>query len=515
MNGAEALMSVAKQAGIEICFANPGTTEMPMVMAMDSEPGIRPVLSLHENVCSGAADAYGRLAGKPAMTITHLGPGFANSCANQHNARRAFAPVFNVIGQHATWHYDADAPLGMDILGLAGTVSDWVRETANPASVAQDIVDGITFALGQRGRVASLSFPHDHQDADVTANPVLGKPEPLGAIDSKLVDQACAALKNNKKTAILLGGTALKEAGLMLAAKLKAAHGCDLVIEGAFSQMECGAGLPDHIRLPYLPEPAQALMDAYEQVIVVGTKLPVSFFGWPGGAPSQYLRDRDGVVHVAGQVDDAVAALDGMVQGTGAAGATPSVTNLSIPDMPTGTLTPDLLCQTFTAMQPENAVIVPTAVTTGRLYGPMSTMLPRHTQISLCGGAIGEGPALALGAAIACPDRPVLNLQADGSGAYLPQAFWSQAREGANITTVICSNRRYAILQGEMTRAGMNQPGEHSMALTQLDNPPLDWVAIAKGFGVPGEVVSTCEDLAKAMKRGMATPGPYLIEARI
>ncbi len=514
MNGAEALMSVAKKAGIEICFANPGTTEMPMVMAMDSAPGIRPVLALHENVCSAAADAYGRLAGKPAMTITHLGPGFANSCANQHNARRAFAPIFNVIGQHSTWHYDADAPLAMDILGLAQTVSHWVRETKSPESVAQDIVDGITHALGQRGRIACLSFPHDHQMAEVEPEPVLGKPEPLEATDGKLVDQAAAMLKNGKKTAILLGGTALKETGLMLAAKLKAAHGCDLVIEGSFSLMECGAGLPDHIRMPYPPEPAQALMDSYEQVIVIGTKLPVSFFGWPG-APSQYLRDRDGVVHVAGQVGDSVTALDALVQGTGAAAATPSVTRLEVPGMPSGMLTPDSLCQTFTALQPENAVIVPTAVTTGRLYGPMSTKLPRHTQISLCGGAIGEGPGLALGAALACPDRPVLNLQADGSGAYLPQAFWSQAREGANVTTVICSNQRYAILQGEMTRAGLNQPGPNSMALTQLDNPPLDWVAIAKGFGVPGEVATTCEELADGMKRSIATPGPYLVEARI
>ncbi len=514
MNGAEALMSVAKQAGTEICFANPGTTEMPMVMAMDSAPGIRPVLALHENVCSAAADSYGRLAGKPAMTITHLGPGFANSCANQHNARRAFAPIFNVIGQHSTWHYDADAPLAMDIIGLAGTVSGWVRETKGPETVAQDIVDGITFALGQRGRIASLSFPHDHQMAEVSADPKLGKPEPLDAVDGKLVDQAAAMLKNGKKTALLIGGTALKEVGLMLAAKLKAAHGCDLVIEGSFSLMECGAGLPDHIRMPYPPEPAQALMDSYEQVIVIGTKLPVSFFGWPD-APSQYLRDRDGVCHVTGQVGDAVSALDGLVQGTGAASATPSVTSMEIPAMPSGTLTPDLLCQTFTALQPENAVIVPTAVTTGRLYGPMSTKLPRHTQISLCGGAIGEGPGLALGAALACPDRPVLNLQADGSGASLPQAFWSQAREGANVTTVICSNRKYQILIGEMTRAGLNQPGPNSMALTELNNPPLDWVAIAKGFGVPGEAATTCEELADAMKRGMATPGPYLVEARI
>lgn len=514
MNGAEALMSVAKQAGIEICFANPGTTEMPMVMAMDSAPGIRPVLSLHENVCSAAADAYGRLKGKPAMTITHLGPGFANSCANQHNARRAFAPIFNVIGQHSTWHYEADAPLHMDIIGLAKTVSHWVRETTGPQSVAQDIVDGITYALGQRGRIATLSFPHDHQMADVAANPKLGVPEPLGAIDGRLVDAAAAALKNGKKTALLLGGTALKEAGLMLAAKLKAAFGCDLVTEGQISLLEAGAGLPDMIRLPYPPEPAKALMDSYEQVIVIGTKLPVSFFGWPG-TPGEYLKDRDGVIHVANQTDDAVAALDGIVQNAGASGATPSVTSLEVPGLPTGKLTPDLLCQTFSALQPEGAVVVPTAVTTGRLYGPMSHKLPRHTQITLCGGAIGEGPGLALGAAMACPDRPILNLQADGSAAYLPQALWSQAREGANVTTVICSNRKYQILIGEMTRAGLNQPGPNSMALTELNNPPLDWVAIAKGFGVPGTCVDTCEDLADAMKRAMATPGPNLIEARI
>lgn len=514
MNGAEALMAVAKQAGIEICFANPGTTEMPMVMAMDSEPGIRPVLVLHETVASGAADAYGRMAGKPAMTITHLGPGFANSCANQHNARRAFAPVFNVIGQHSTWHYDADAPLAMDILGLAKTVSHWVRETERPESVAQDIIDGITYALGQRGRIASLSFPHDHQMADVAANPTLGTPEPLGVISDAKVDEAAKALKSGRKAALLLGGTALHEAGLMLAGKLTAALGCDLISEGQISRLEAGVGLPELIRLPYPPEPAQALLDTYDVVVVVGTKLPVSFFGWPG-APSQYLRDRDGVTHLADATDDATAALSALVEATGSAAAAPKVAKLEVPEIPTGALTPDSLCQTFTALQPDQAIVVPTAVTTGRLYGPMSHKLPRHTQLGLCGGAIGEGPALALGAALACPDRPVLNLQADGSGAYIVQAFWSQAREQANVTTVICSNRKYQILIGEMTRAGMNQPGPHSQALTELNNPPLDWVSIAKGFGVPGEAATTCEDLAAAIRRGMDTPGPYLVEAVI
>jgi acetolactate synthase I/II/III large subunit len=169
MNGAEALIATAISEGVEVCFANPGTTEMPLVLALDSVPGLRGILCLHENVATGAADGYGRMTAKPAMCLLHLGPGLANGLTNLHNARRAFTPVLNVIGEHAIWHLPADPLLATDIGRLARTVSGYVKKNQGAATVAVDPADAIAGAMRNGGGIATLIVPHDSQIAEAAS----------------------------------------------------------------------------------------------------------------------------------------------------------------------------------------------------------------------------------------------------------------------------------------------------------------------------------------------------------
>jgi acetolactate synthase-1/2/3 large subunit len=163
-------------------------------------------------------------------------------------------------------------------------------------------------------------------------------------------------------------------------------------------------------------------------------------------------------------------------------------------------------------MQPENSIIVDEAVTTGFFYFSPAFVLPAYTLMTVSGGSIGQGIPCATGAAIACPDRPVIDLEADGSALYTVQALWTQAREGLNVTTLICSSRSYRILQVELSRSGIPADGPNARTLTELTNPPVDWVRVAQGFGVPGVSVSTAEDLTRELNKALTEPGPHLIE---
>lgn len=515
MNGAERLIRTAAGLGLEVCFANPGTTEMPLVNALDAVPGMRAVLSLHENVCTGAADGYARIAGKPALTLLHLGPGFANGLANLHNARRAFSPVVNLIGEHAAWHLAADPPLASEIELLTRWAGRWTRRSTATSGLDRDMAEAVAAATARRGGVASLIVPHDLQLAEVADGPApLFRPERFPAIDDALVESAARLLAAAERPAFLLGGNALFGPGLEAVGRLAAATGAVLLGEVGFARMEPGRGRPQVMRLPYFPEQAAELLATFDAVIVAGTKLPVSFFGYHD-KPARYLEGRDDVCQLAAIEEDAATALAALAEAlprgdrhreTPAPPAPPASAGSGLDAAGIG--------RVLAAGQPEGAIVVVTAVTSAAPYGLYALDAPPHTQLALTGGAIGEGMALALGAAVAAPDRPVINLEADGSGAYMLQALWTQARLGSRITTIICSNRRYRILELEQERAGVH-PGPIAADLTRLDDPSLDWVGLARGMGVPGEVVEDQAGLARALERGLAADGPYLVEARM
>jgi acetolactate synthase-1/2/3 large subunit len=482
--GALSLVETAVGAGVEVCFANPGTTEMPLVAALDRVPGIRAVLGLFEGVCTGAADGWGRMTGRPAATLLHLGPGLGNGIANLHNARRARTPVVNWIGDHATRHLAFDAPLTSDIAALSGSVG-WTRTVTSAQEMAEASLAAIEAALGPPGRVASLIIP-----AECQWDP---GPEPLPASPSPV----------------------LTAPGLRAAARVAAATGCAVWTETFPARIERGRHLPAFPALPYFPEQAREALANVTGLVLAGAREPVAFFAYPD-QPSRLAPDAV-ALHTLADPDagvDAERALEALAQELDAPPAATPPRDQQVFTPGGRPLDPDNLCRTLAAFTPEAAIVVNEAATSGLPWSAMyaATAAP-HTTLGLTGGAIGQGLPNALGAALACPDRPVVAFQADGSGLYTLQALWSMARESANVTVLVCANRRYRILQAELARAGITEPGPKARALTDLTRPAIGWPALARGFGMPARSVATDGELADALGRAFAEPGPNLIEA--
>ena len=508
--GADALLATAAAAGIEVCFANPGTTEMPLVAAFARQRAIRPVLCLFEGVCSGAADGYGRAAGKPAMTLTHLGPGFANAIANLHNARRGRSPVVNVIGEHATWHLPFDPPLAADIASLARPVSAYVGTIDSPAAVAARTREAIAAARVPPGQVATLIFPMDCQQAQASAKCDLPPPVPAAPLpDPGRIGAVAVRMRSGPKPLLVLGGSGLTARGQRAAQRLAAHCGARLVSETFPSTSDRGGGLPSVPRLPYFPEPAIALVAAHDPVVLAGALEPVTFFGY-AGIPST-VAPPGVTLSLARPEEDAAGALDALADALGA----PAVADVCVEPPPAPQietpLTPDGVMAALVPRIAEDSVVVVEGGTLGYPYFATAAAARRHRAICLSGGAIGFAPPAALGAALAEPGRPVLALTGDGAALYTSQALWSMAREGLPVVLCIAANRTYNVVRTELTRAGVAVTG-HAANLTSLENPPVDWVSLARGYGVAGERTPTFQALCTALDRAVASHAPFLIE---
>jgi acetolactate synthase I/II/III large subunit len=513
MNGAQALIRTLTASGVEVCFSNPGTSEMHFVAALDHVPQMRGVLCLFEGVATGAADGYGRMAGHPAAALLHLGPGLGNGLANLHNARRAPTPLLTVVGDHATSHKRFDAPLESDVDALAGTVSVWVRRSLRSADVAADAAEAVAAASAPPGGTATLILPADVSWAD-GAEPA--PPVPVrsrSTVPAEATDGAAKALRSGEPCVILLGGTGVQRAGLEAASRIARATGARLLSETFPARMQRGAGLPAVDRLAYLGEFAAEQLSGARHLILAGARAPVSFFAYPG-RPGRLAPDNCQIHLLADGGDDvpgALAALAGLV----APDAKPAGQEAARPGLPDGDLTPETAAAVIGALLPEGAIVSDEAATSGIFLAGATAGAPPHDWLSLTGGAIGQGLPLAAGAAIACPGRPVLALEADGSAMYTIQALWTHAREGLDVTTVIFNNRSYAILGFELHRVGAGSEGEASRNLLDLSRPDLGFTALATGMGVPATRASTAAEFAAQLGRALAEPGPHLIEAMV
>ncbi|MGO9018445.1 MAG: acetolactate synthase large subunit [Syntrophobacteraceae bacterium] len=513
MTGAEIILRTAAAAGAEICFANPGTTELPVVAALDKVKSIRSVLGLFEGVCTGAADGFARMKQKPALTLLHLGPGFANGIANLHNARRARSPILNIIGQHTTWHIDADPPLNMDIASLARTVSGWYRQSESVEALSQDTAEGLAASL--YGQISTLIVPADHQWTEHKPDRIASAEFTFDSVDQAAIASARKLLKGAKKPALILGGRALRKPGLAAAAEIQAKTGCDLLMITFPAYFESGEGLPILKRIPYLPGMAQTLLANYDTFILAGTNGPVAFFGYPDGK-SFLLNDQQRHLRIDTDKQDVAAVLEELAQMLDGAGSKNKINSMlakyALPELPSGKLNGAKMSATIAALQPEHCIVVDEGISSSGHYYTYAPFLKPYSQLNLTGGAIGQGMPLALGAALACPDRKVINIEADGSAMYTVQALWSQAREKANVITVICSNRKYLIIEIECQMAGYRSLGPETRALMSLASPALDWVGLSRGMGVPAASVTTAEELAGEFKAALKESGPHLIE---
>jgi acetolactate synthase-1/2/3 large subunit len=511
MNGAESLVRTMVAGGVDMCFTNPGTSEMHFVAALDRVDGMRCVLCLFEGVTSGAADGYYRMTDRPASTLLHLGPGLGNALANLHNLKKAKSGVLNIVGEHATYHRRFDAPLTSDIEGIARPVSHWVKTSMSAAAVARDGAEAIAAAMAPPGQVATLILPADtawNDGTGIASLPPLAQRLPVYAESVRLAAEALAG----GHATLLLGGVALREAGQRAAARIAARTGCRILAEGSNARVQRGRGRLAIDRVPYPVDQALAALAHTRAIVLCGAKEPTAFFAYPG-KPSLFAPEGCRIVTLAASHEDLVGALEALAEHLDAPRMV-AIPDAERPPMPSGALDPDSIAAALAHLIPENAIVVDESVTTGRGFFKATHGAAPHDWLALTGGAIGEGLCLTVGAAVACPDRQVIGLQADGSAMYTVQALWTQAREKLKIITLIWSNRSYAILRHELANVGAN-PGRKALDMLSLADPDLDWLAIARGMGVPGARATTIEELARGFRAGLATQGPYLIEVTL
>lgn len=513
MNGAESLVRSLLASGVDTCFANPGTSEMHFVAALDKVEGMRCVLGLAETVVTGCADGYARMSGRPAATLTHCGPGLANGLSNVHNARRAFSPMVNIVGDHATYHRPFDTPLTFDTEGLARTVSHWVRTSASSARVGADGAAAVQAARTAPGQIATLILPADTawNDGGEIGEPLPVPQRSLAAPET--IRLVARALRGGDKAMLVLSGQALTEQGLIAAQRVAHVTGALLRCPTQLPRMARGRGRVPVDRIPYVVDRALELFAGVRHVVLVGAKQPAGFFGYPGKPSS--LAPVDSVTHVLARPEqDLVAALNALADELGAPATVAIPRADTKPEIVKGRFEPVAFASTLGALLPENCIVAEDGVTSGRaLLAPTFNAAP-HDWIQITGGAIGHGFPAATGAAIACPDRKVVCLQADGAGMYTLQALWTQAREKLDVINVVFANRVYKILHGELLAVGA-QPGHASNELFDLSRPELDWISLARGMGVEATRVEDLQTFADVFRAASGRQGPFLIEFRI
>lgn len=513
MNGADALISTFVANEVTACFANPGTSEMQFVAALDRNPEMRPVLCLFEGVATGAADGYGRMADKPACTLLHLGPGYGNGLANLHNGRRAFSPVVNVIGDHATYHRQYDAPLASDIAAIASANSVWVRSADSPDAVAGLAAEAVAASLTPPRGSASLILPADSAWLETATAPVIAQKPVRPAPSGEAVEAAARAIKSAAKPVVLIGGQACRAEGLEQAARLQAA-GVQVFTDTFVARQPRGAGAFAPRRMQYFGEMALSELEGVDLMVFAGTTQPVAFFAYPN-RPSVLVPKTARALSLADRAEDAVAGLAALADALGAPKEGPAQP-LKLPDAaPSGPLSPQLAGISVARHLPEGAIICDDSVTSGGGIAVPSMTARPHEVLALTGGAIGAGLPLAVGAAVACPDRKVVSLNGDGAAMYTLQALWTIAREGLDVTAVVFANNTYRILNIEMMRTGAGAAGPQAAKLLELGDPAIDWVSVAKGLGVPAVRCATAEAFEAAFAGAMAQRGPMFIEAAI
>ena len=514
MNGAESVIRTLIAHGVDTCFANPGTSEMHLVQAIDAVPESRAVLCLFEGVCTGAADGYGRMKGVPATTLLHLGAGLGNGIANLHNCRRAGTPLVNIIGDHAIHHVAYDAPLTSDVEAVAKPVSNWIRTSRTSEGAGLDTADAVCSALSPnpdpRGGISTLILP-----ADCAWGP--GRPAAKASgfeaavakrrVPADVIESAAGLI--DADTVLFVDGNGLGESGVRAAGRIAAKTGCAVYSPTFPAKVEAGPDLPLVNRLPYFPEQILQLLAKVRRLVLVGAERPVSFFAYRD-LPSDLVPQGCDVVRVAHRHEDVAAALADLAEALHAPAA--EVPGGQRPDVPAGGLSVRNIAAILAARAPENCIVAVDSGGGGAAYGVMQRCVP-HTWLNLTGGSIGQGGPAAVGAAVACPDRPVLALLGDGGAMYTNQFLWTAARENLDLVAVIFSNRQYNILEVEYRRLGVNEIGEKAASMFDLSRPDLDWVALAQAQGVAGFRATTCEEFDASLSRALAAGGPRLIEA--
>jgi acetolactate synthase-1/2/3 large subunit len=511
MNGAETLVETLLASGVKVCFANPGTSEMHFVHALDRHPEMRCILCLFEGGVSGAADGYYRMSGEVAATLLHLAPGFGNAFANLHNARKAQSGVLNIMGDHADYHLRFEAPLKGDTVGVAQAVSHWTRVCSASGKVANDAAEAIQAARAKGGQIATLILPANTAWEDASSFAVASPPPALRRPSEAEVKAAAHALRQ-PGAILMVDGPALYTDLGHLAKRVTKACGARLMQPFFVSRFRRGTGAVKIERMAYRIEDNLKLLAGASSLVLCGTARPAGFFAYPG-LPSTPDDPETRLIELCSREMDIAWTLQALAAELGEAQLTPE--DFVPDDRPAqaeGTITMAKVGESIAALMPGDCVVVDEGITASAHLAPALKRAPGHDVLTITGGSIGFGLPNAVGAAVACPDRKVLVMEGDGSGMYTLQSLWTLAREGLDVTTVIFANRGYQILREELAAMGVNEVGRNAQRMFDVEGPSLDWVALAQGHGVQAVRVTDMDNFNAAFADAMAQRGPRLIE---
>ena len=428
-----------------------------------------------------------------------------------HNAHRALSPVVNIVGEHGTYHRAYDPPLHSNIEALAGVYSSWVRSIGSADETAGAAADAVAAANAPPGRISTLILPADA--AWSGSRTVAATPRPVAPrvrVDDERVRRAADSLRKGK-AALILNGPLLRTHPLDTCGRIAAATGAELLAPTQVPRLERGAGRVFVDRIPYVIDAALTRLKHLERVVLVNARVPVAFFAYPG-KPSLLLPATCEVFTLADPGEDGLDAIERLAEALGATSCEPVREPLAPPSLPSGAMTLPGLAETIAALLPEQAIVVDESITSGRGLLKATRNSPPHDWLTNPGGAIGMGLPLAIGAAVACPDRKVICLESDGSGMYTVQGFWTIARERLDVVTILFNNRSYEILKGEFNSVGAGEPGRTARNMLEIGRPDLDWVKLANAQGVEASRAQTLDDLAHQFSAAVAERGPRLIE---
>src|ERR1700744_3303768 len=396
MNGAESLVQTLVAGGVDVCFTNPGTSEMHFVAALDRVEGMRCVLGLFEGVVTGAADGYYRMKGTPASTLLHLGPGLANGLANLHNAKKAHSGIVNIVGQHATYHISYNAPLTSDIEGLARPMSAWVRTSPDAKSVSADGAAAIAAAKSAPPQIATLILPADTAWNEAGGIAEVATDSQRPSFSPQAVEEAAKVLKSNgSETLVLVTGDGLTEKGLAAAERIAGKTGCKVMGQTYHPKMARGRGRFSIDRIPYAVDLALPILKNFKHIVLVEANEPIAFFAYPN-KPSVLKPEGCEVHRMTSWGENSVAALEALANTLGAKPSDVKPQKHMELVKPTGGLNHTTIAQAIAYALPENAIVIDESITTGRGFFPPTAGAAPHDWLQEKGGSIGffpPGPA--------------------------------------------------------------------------------------------------------------------------